>query len=221
MSRLIRMSGYVIDNGTAGLDMLDRLAEHEDSRHWKVEVSSYFKEDKALDDKNCDLAELEKYFVDKRYNECGERAEPKKGEVWKHFKGKEVTIIEVAKHSEDATKRLVVYSCPNGIYARPLDMFMSKVDRTKYPSVEQEYRFELVTNKEQVNHPAHYNIPGRKECIEEMVDIWGPEKTADWCEMTAYKYEYRAGMKDDNPAAQDMSKREWYTNKANELRSEK
>ena len=71
---------------------------------------------------------------------------------------------------------------------------------------------------EQVNHPAHYNAPGRKECIEEMVDKWGTEFTAVWCEMTAYKYEYRAGMKESNSKEQDMAKRKWYLDKAKELR---
>ena len=74
------------------------------------------------------------------------------------------------------------------------------------------------TKVEQVNHPAHYNAPGRKECIEEMVDKWGREFTAVWCEMTAYKYEYRAGTKDGNPEEQDMAKRQWYLDKAKELR---
>ena len=30
-----------------------------------------------------------------------------------------------------------------------------------------------VKEKELVNHQKHYNIEGRKECIEEMIDKWG------------------------------------------------
>ena len=31
----------------------------------------------------------------------------------------------------------------NSLYVRPYDMFISKVDKEKYPNVEQEYRFQL------------------------------------------------------------------------------
>ena len=31
----------------------------------------------------------------------------------------------------------------NNLYVRPYDMFMSKVDKQKYPNVKQKYRFEL------------------------------------------------------------------------------
>lgn len=72
-------------------------------------------------------------------------------------------------------------------------------------------------NSEMVNHPSHYNLPDRKECIDEMIDIYGLKNVAKWCEITAYKYEYRAGHK--GSVAEDMSKAEWYMVKARELKS--
>ncbi len=73
--------------------------------------------------------------------------------VWQHFKGFQAVVICLAKHSETG-EDLVVYYClgkginsnhVNGIYARPLDMFLSEVDHEKYPDVKQKYRFEEIT----------------------------------------------------------------------------
>lgn len=72
-------------------------------------------------------------------------------------------------------------------------------------------------NSDMVNHPSHYNLPDRKECIDEMIDIYGLKDVAKWCEITAYKYKYRAGYKDS--FTQDIQKAAWYTVKARELKS--
>lgn len=74
-------------------------------------------------------------------------------------------------------------------------------------------------NSDMVNHPSHYNLPDRKECIDEMIDIYGLKDVAKWCEITAYKYEHRAGHK--GSVAEDMSKAEWYMDKAHELNSKR
>ncbi len=71
-----------------------------------------------------------------------------KGEVVKHFKGKLYLVLDVAKHSE-TMEELVVYKAlygEFGIFVRPLDMFLSKVDTEKYPNCTQEYRFEEIND---------------------------------------------------------------------------
>lgn len=65
--------------------------------------------------------------------------------VYKHFKGDYYLVLDIATHSETKEK-YVVYRGLYGnseLYIRPLEMFMSKVDKIKYPKVEQEYRFQL------------------------------------------------------------------------------
>lgn len=77
------------------------------------------------------------------------------GDIIQHFKREYVSeisseyiykIIAFAIHSE-TEERLVIYQ---GLYppyktcARPYDMFVSEVDREKYPDVKQKYRFEVI-----------------------------------------------------------------------------
>ncbi|MBR1862030.1 MAG: DUF1653 domain-containing protein [Lachnospiraceae bacterium] len=76
---------------------------------------------------------------------------PKPQEVYRHFKGNMYRVLAVAKHSETGEK-LVVYQSlndENDAYARPLEMFMSPVDKEKYPDAKQEMRFELTSEADQ------------------------------------------------------------------------
>ena len=77
------------------------------------------------------------------------------GDIVQHFKREWVSpetseylykILAVAHHTENGEK-LVIYQAlyaPFKICARPYDMFMSEVDREKYPDIRQKYRFEKV-----------------------------------------------------------------------------
>ena len=65
------------------------------------------------------------------------------GKHYKHFKGIIVEVIAIAKDSEDLHE-VVVYTHNGDYWVRPLSLFLSEVDHTKYPNVTQKYRFEEI-----------------------------------------------------------------------------
>jgi hypothetical protein len=72
-----------------------------------------------------------------------EDREVRNGDLFQHFKGMLYQIVGVAKHSE-TRELMVVYQALYGDYAmyvRPLEMFLSEVDKEKYPQVTRKYRF--------------------------------------------------------------------------------
>ena len=65
--------------------------------------------------------------------------------IYKHFKGDYYLVEDIAINTE-TDEQMVIYRAlygENKLYARPYDLFISKVDKEKYPNAGQEYRFEL------------------------------------------------------------------------------
>lgn len=65
------------------------------------------------------------------------------GKTFRHFKGGLYEVVDIAVHSENAGV-LVIYKSkkdPTLVWARPLDMFLSDVDKEKYPLSRQDKRF--------------------------------------------------------------------------------
>ena len=72
--------------------------------------------------------------------------------IYSHFKGKYYLVEDIALDSE-TLEEIVVYRQLYGehkLFVRKKEMFLSLVDKDKYPNVSQKYRFELV-KEENIN----------------------------------------------------------------------
>ena len=67
------------------------------------------------------------------------------GRVYRHFKGDYYLVEGVANDSETGAPFVIYRKLygDGGLWLRPLEMFLSKVEKEKYPDCPQEYRFEL------------------------------------------------------------------------------
>ena len=89
--------------------------------------------------------------MDKRKprQELAKRYKDMIGNTYRHFKGDLYEVVDIAVHSEKADV-LVIYKSkkdPTLVWARPLDMFLSDVDKYNYPLALQDQRFVEVTEE--------------------------------------------------------------------------
>lgn len=109
----------------------------------KVETKAVFDKllsgsNEKIDDSVDKRSEVQDSIASIRYNMIGRR--------YRHFKGSIYIVDGIAVHSETA-EPLVIYHEEhelNRMWARPLSMFLSPVDKKKYQDATQEMRFEKI-----------------------------------------------------------------------------
>lgn len=86
---------------------------------------------------------------------------PQAGEIYQHFKGKLYRIVTLATHTETG-EQLVIYQALYGefqVFARPLSMFLEKVDAKKYPDAAGKDRFMRIPMAEAAAVPQPVTAP--------------------------------------------------------------
>ena len=150
MAQIFRISGYLIDindsytKDNVRISITDKIDMFSQQLHIDKSDIEDWDDDNPLNFENCDLSYCSQYFKNPSNGKNFDRPIPITGQKYRHFKiGKIVTIIGISRHTE-TEEVSVVYDYEGNIWNRPLEMFMSEVDRIKYPNASQKYRFELV-----------------------------------------------------------------------------
>ena len=108
--------------------------------------------EKAMHD-SCRELGLDSHIKTIEYKkDCHTYAEKMVGKRYRHFKGGIYIVTDIAVHSETEGIMVVYKSFDNQTlqtltWVRPLEMFMSEVDKEKYPDVKQEMRFEELVER--------------------------------------------------------------------------
>lgn len=148
-----------------------------------------------------------------------ERKKPEPGEIYTHFKGRQYKVLNTAIHTETG-EELVIYEAmygSRGIYARPLDMFLSPVDRGRYPDAGQDYRFEpavLDGSGEENPETGTQNESAETSLIMQFLDSESNE------EKLRFLYQHRMEIKDSFLTSAAESLGSVLTEKTVELRYE-
>lgn len=150
MAQIFKISGYLIDindsytKDDVRLSITDKIDMFSQQLYIESTNIEDWDDDNPLNFENCDLSYCSQYFKNSNNGKYFDRPLPEAGQKYRHFKiGKIVTIVGISRHTE-TEEVSVVYNYEGQIWNRPLEMFMSEVDRRKYPNVSQKYRFELV-----------------------------------------------------------------------------
>ncbi len=98
---------------------------------------------------------------------------PKKGDIYRHFKGKKYRILDLAVCTETG-EDMVVFETVDGshrMYASFLESFLSALDTGKYPHADQKYRFVLCRNDKQAQASSVKRHGNTTSLILEFLDL--------------------------------------------------
>ncbi len=124
-----------------------------------------------------------KEIIERRTQELKELLKEKAQPVL-HFKGGKYLVLAIVEHTEDGSQMVAYKSIKddpthphyNKFWVRPIEMFLSPVDREKYPDSQYDYRFmfhkDVMNELQELIHdePVLRDIKFTFEELQEMID---------------------------------------------------
>ena len=111
-----------------------------------------------------------------------DRRIPKKGDIYRHFKGRKYKILDIAVCTETG-EEMVIFETAEGtrkVFASFLETFLSPLDVGKYPHADQKYRFELCRNQTDEHSLKKLRHGNTTELILEFLDLDDNESRAEF-----------------------------------------